>query len=282
MFPRLFTIPAFELFGATRGPFTLHTYGVILACAFLLALWLASVRARHAGLDVQRVTDLGVWTLIAGLVGAKLLLLVVDWSFYSKNPRELLSILQSGGVFYGGLIAGMITAVYILRRYSLPGWQTADVLAPAIVLGQAIGRIGCLAAGCCWGRATQLPWAVTYSDIQANRQVGTPMDVHLHPTQIYESLFATAILLFLLWLTPRKRFHGQILVTYVGLYSLVRFGLEYLRGDAARGTYFGGAISTSQIIALILVAGVAFLAPYLHRTQRLEPRPPGPMPSATT
>lgn len=274
MHPRLFTIPPFDLFGSSHGPFSLHTYGVLLAAAFLLALWLAGVRARRAGLDAQRVTDLGVWALLAGLVGAKLLLLAVDWRYYSSNPRELLSIFQSGGVFYGGLIAGMLVALLYLRRHSLPGWLTADVLAPAILLGQAVGRLGCLAAGCCWGRATHLPWAVTYTDIYSNRQVGTPMDVALHPTQVYESILATLILLFLLWLTPRKRFHGQVFLTYVGLYSMLRFGLEYLRGDAARGTLFGGALSTSQFIALILLASVAFLTPYLLRTQKIQTSPP--------
>ena len=270
MHPRLFTVPAFDLFGSSHGPYSLHTYGVLLAVAFLLALWLASVRARQAGLDAQRVTDLGVWALLAGLAGAKLLLLAVDWRYYSSNPRELLSIFQSGGVFYGGLVAGSIAAVIYLRRHALPGWLTADVLAPAVLLGQAVGRLGCLAAGCCWGRATQLPWAVTYTDIYANRQVGTPMDVALHPTQIYESILASLLLVFLLWLTPRKRFHGQVLVTYVALYSTLRFGLEYFRGDAARGTLFGGVLSTSQFIALVLLAAVAFLTPYLFRTQRVS------------
>lgn len=269
MFPRLLTLPEFGLFGRTFGPWSLHTYGVLLAVAFLLSLWLAATRARRAGLDAQRITDLGVWSLLAGLAGAKLLLLAVDWRYYSGNPRELLSIFQSGGVFYGGLIAGTLAAFVFLRRHALPGWITADVIAPAVVLGQAVGRLGCLAAGCCWGKATQISWAVTYHDQYANRQVGTPLYLPLHPTQVYESIFASLILLYLLWLTPRKKFNGQVFLSYVGLYSLLRFTLEYFRGDAARGTLFGGTLSTSQFIALLLLAGVAFLVPYLLRTQRV-------------
>jgi phosphatidylglycerol:prolipoprotein diacylglycerol transferase len=267
MHPRLLTFPAFEVMGHTLGPFTLHTYGVLLAIAFLAGLWVASYRARKEGLDAARVTDMAVWVLIAGLVGAKVLLVLVDWRYYGHNPGELLSIFQSGGVFYGGLVGGLALAWWYIRRYHLPGWQTGDALAPGVILGQAIGRIGCFSAGCCWGKATLVPWAVTFTDIYASRAVGTPMDVPLHPTQLYESLACFLIFFFLLWLAPRKRFHGQVLLSYVALYSTVRFGLEFLRGDPDRGTWFRGALSTSQLIAIVLLLGVAILLPRVRRTQ---------------
>ena len=153
MHPRLLTIPRFDLFGGSLGPFTLHTYGVLLAIAFLVGLWVASRQARRAGLDAGRITDMAVWVLIAGLIGAKLLLVAVDWRYFSRNPRELLSIFQSGGVFYGGLLAGILAAWFYARRYQLPGWPTADVLAPGVVIGQAIGRLGCLVRGLLLGQA---------------------------------------------------------------------------------------------------------------------------------
>src|SRR5262245_2112741 len=103
MHPSLLTLPAFPLFGRSFGPFTLHTYGFLLAIAFLAGLYVASRQAKRAGLDQNRVTDMAVWVLIAGLIGAKVLLVAVDWRFYARNPRELLSIFQVGGVFYGGL-----------------------------------------------------------------------------------------------------------------------------------------------------------------------------------
>jgi prolipoprotein diacylglyceryl transferase len=175
MHPRLLTVPAFDLLGRSVGPFTLHAYGFLLAVAFLAGLWVVSRQAKRAGLDAGRVTDMAVWVLIAGLAGAKVLLVAVDWAYFGRNPREILSIFQSGGVFYGGLIGGILVAWWYARRYQLPGWQTADVLAPGVILGQAIGRLGCFAAGCCWGKATQVPWAVTFTDVYAARAVGTPM-----------------------------------------------------------------------------------------------------------
>jgi len=273
MYPRLFTLPAFTLFGWNIGPLTLHTYGVLLAVAFLAGLWVASRQARRAGLDAARVTDLGVYVLIAGLLGAKGMLLVVDWSYYSQNWREMLGIFQSGGVFYGGLLLALPVALWLIRRYGLPVWATTDVLAPGVILGQAIGRLGCLAAGCCHGRAADVPWAVTFRDIYAQRTVGTPVDVPLHPTQLYESLAALAILTVLLWVAPRKRFHGQVTASYLLLYATARFVIEFFRGDVARGTVFGGALSTSQFIALALVLITLLGLPYLMRTQRVTPAP---------
>jgi phosphatidylglycerol:prolipoprotein diacylglycerol transferase len=274
MYPRLFTIPSFELFGRNVGPLTLHTYGVLLAVAFLLGLWMASRQARREGLDAARVSDLAVYVLIAGLVGAKLLLLVVEWDYYSRYPKELLSIFQSGGVFYGGLIAAFPVAWWYLRRHRLPGWRVADALAPGVVLGQAVGRLGCLAAGCCYGRPTSEPWAVTFRDIYATRTVGTPIDIPLHPTQLYESAAALLILVVLLWMAPRKRFHGQVVLSYVALYAVARFVVELFRGDASRGMVFDGLLSTSQFLSLILLVAVAIVAPAVYRRQAI-PRASG-------
>jgi phosphatidylglycerol:prolipoprotein diacylglycerol transferase len=270
MHPRLLTLPAFDGLGRTFGPFTLHTYGVLLAIAFLAGLWVASRQAKRAGMDSSRIVDMAVWVLIAGLIGAKLLLVVVDWRYFADSPRQLFSIFQSGGVFYGGLIGGILVAWWYARRYALPGWQTADVLAPGVVIGQAIGRLGCFAAGCCWGAPAQVPWAVAFTDVYSARAVGTPLDTPLHPSQIYESLAAFLIFFFLLWLAPRKRFQGQVAMAYVALYSITRFGLEFLRGDPDRGTWFRGALSTSQIISIALLLGVALLLPRVRRTQRIE------------
>jgi phosphatidylglycerol:prolipoprotein diacylglycerol transferase len=270
MHPRLLTIPEFDLLGHSLGPFTLHTYGVLLAVAFLAGLFVASRQAKRAGLDSTRITDMAVWVLIAGLLGAKLLLVAVDWRYFTTNPGELLMLFKSGGVFYGGLLGGILVAWWYIRRHKLPGWQVADVLAPGVVLGQAVGRLGCFAAGCCWGKPATVPWAVTFTDVYAARAVGTPLDTPLHPTQIYESLAAFLIFAFLVWLAPHKKFHGQVVLAYVTLYSAARFGLEFLRGDPDRGSWFRGALSTSQLIGIVLILGAALLLPRLLRTQRVE------------
>jgi phosphatidylglycerol:prolipoprotein diacylglycerol transferase len=278
MHPQLFTVPGFPLPADSpavvawlRGPFTLHTYGLLLAVAFLAGLFVASRQAKRAGLDSNRVTDMAVWVLIAGLVGAKLMLVVVDWGHYSTSPRELWSLFQSGGVFYGGLIGGMLMAWWYARRYALSGWPTADVLAPGVVLGQAFGRLGCFFAGCCYGKPASVPWAVTFTSSYANRHVGTPVDIALHPSQLYESLACFLIFFFLLWLAPRKRFAGQVVLAYALLYSLARFGLEFFRGDPERGGAFG--LSTSQIVAIVLVLGATWLYKHLRRPSVTAPAP---------
>jgi phosphatidylglycerol---prolipoprotein diacylglyceryl transferase len=277
--PRLFTIPAFSLFGQVLGPITLHTYGFLLALAFVVGLWIANRQARRAGLDPARVTDMAVYVLIGGLLGAKIMLVVVEWPFYVRNPRELLSILQSGGVFYGGLLGALPVAWWYSRRHALDGWRTADVMAPGVAIGQVIGRLGCFSAGCCYGRPTSVPWAVTFRDAYATRQVGTPLDIPLHPTQLYESLSVTVLFVFLLWLSRRRRFRGQVMLAYLFGYAVIRFVIEFYRGDASRGTVLGGWVSTSQFIAILVVLGVAVLYPYLRARQpppdqeRLQPAP---------
>jgi phosphatidylglycerol:prolipoprotein diacylglycerol transferase len=275
MYPRLFTIPtSFSLFGWQPGDLTLHTYGLLLAIAFLAGLYVAANQAKRAGLDANKVTDMAVWVLIAGLVGAKLMLLAVDWNHYSQHPRDLLSLFQSGGVFYGGLLGGVIVAWWYARRHSLPGWATADVLAPGLILGQAIGRLGCFAAGCCYGKPANVPWAVTFTDSYANRHVGTPMDTPLHPSQLYESLACFIIFAILVTIAPRKRFTGQVVLLYATLYSVTRFVLEFFRGDADRGFVFG-VLSTSQAIAIVVVVAAAFL--FLRRRRRERPATPAPV-----
>jgi phosphatidylglycerol:prolipoprotein diacylglycerol transferase len=214
---------------------------------------------------------MAVYVLIAGLVGAKLLLLAVEWGHYSRNPRELFSLVQSGGVFYGGLIGALPVAWWYARRHALSGWQTADVLAPAVVIGQSVGRLGCFAAGCCYGRPASVPWAVTFHDEYANRVVGTPIGVPLHPTQIYESLACLVIFGILILVAGRKKFHGQVALTYVVLYAVARFVIEFYRGDFARGSVFDGALSTSQFIAILMVLGAALVFPYGIRKHRVEP-----------
>ena len=128
------------------GPVTIYTYGVLLAAAYLLGLWLGVRRANAAGLDGNKVLDLGIWVIIAALVGAKGLLFIVDFDHFTSSRQEFFSLLRSGGVFYGGLIAASLTCIYQLRKHKLPLWQSGDLFAPGIALGYMVGRLGCLAA----------------------------------------------------------------------------------------------------------------------------------------
>ena len=243
MYPRLFEY----------GWFTVYSYGLLLALAYLLGLQLALMRAKRRGLDSARVMDLGIWIIISALVGAKLMLLVVDWDYFSRNPRELMSLAQSGGVFYGGLILALVVALWYMRRHKLPMWTTCDVFAPGIALGHVIGRVGCFLAGCCYGTPTSVPWAVRFTDPFANANVGTPLHVDLHPTQLYEA-GAELLILALLLRTERwgRPFPGRTFWSYMFLYGVSRFVIEIYRGDP-RGFIPGMGLSTSQFIAVILV-----------------------------
>ena len=234
------------------GGFTIYAYGVLLAAAYLLGLQFALVRARHRGLDGQRVMDLGIWIIISALVGAKLLLLAIDFKQFTANPRDLVGLARSGGVFYGGLIAAVTVALLYLRKHKLPLWTTTDVFAPGIALGHVVGRLGCFLAGCCYGLPTSVPWAVTFHDPAAAANVGTPLGIPLHPTQLYEAGAELVILVLLLAFERCGRaFPGRTFWSYLLLYGISRYIIEGYRGDS-RGVVFG-VLSTSQFVSVILV-----------------------------
>ena len=260
MYPRLLEL----------GPVTVYTYGVLLAAAYLLGLQLARMRATDRGLDGNRVLDLGIYIIISALIGAKLLLLVTDYKAFAANPRELLTLLRSGGVFYGGLILAVVVSVWYIRRVGLPLWTTCDVFAPGIALGHVVGRFGCLFAGCCFGKPTTMPWGITFSDAFAASNVGTPLGVPLHPTQLYEA-GAELLILGVLLLTERKGrgFAGRTFWLYMLLYAISRFIIEFFRGDD-RGTFF--MFSTSQFISILLAPLAIVMLVYLSRVVQPEPK----------
>jgi phosphatidylglycerol:prolipoprotein diacylglycerol transferase len=236
------------------GFFQLPTYGVMLVLAVGLGLWTLRLRARKAGLDGDRMVDLGLWIVIWGLLGSKATLILVELPRYVHHPAELVGVLRAGGVFLGGLLAALAAAVVLMRRYGLGFLETADAAAPSVALAHAIGRIGCLMAGCCWGSRCDLPWAITYTDPRAHANVGTPLGVPLHPFPAYSMLFNLALFVLLAWLYRRRPAAGRVFATYLILYGTGRFLLEYTRGDAIRGFIVPGLLSTSQGISIALVA----------------------------
>jgi phosphatidylglycerol:prolipoprotein diacylglycerol transferase len=260
MYPKLlelpWTIPHF-------GTLTIYTYGVLLAAAYLLGLQFALVRAKARSLDPARVMDLGIYIIISALVGAKLLLLVTDFQTFKSNPAELFNLLREGGVFYGGLIVAVSVALLYIRRVGLPLWTTCDVFAPGIALGHVIGRFGCLFAGCCFGKPTNVPWAITFTSPFASANVGTPLNVPLHPTQLYEAGAEFLILLFLLATEKRgRRFEGRTFWLYMLLYAISRFIIEFFRGDDNGHV---GILTTSQFISVILAPLAVAMLVYLGR-----------------
>lgn len=253
------------------GDFPVYTYGVLLAAAYLLGLQFALVRARRLGLDPNRIMDLGIWVIVSALVGAKLLLLVVEWDTYRQSASELLTLVRSGGVFYGGLIAAVAVALWYMWRHRMPVWSVSDAFAPGIALGHVIGRTGCLFAGCCFGRPGSVPWAITFHDDYAARNVGTPLGIPLHPTQIYEAA-AELLILGILLLGERRgrQFPGRTFWGYMLFYGISRFVIEFYRGDS-RGMI--GMFSTSQFVSMLIVPLSIVMLLVLSRQ-------PGPAPKA--
>jgi len=246
------------------GGWPVYSYGVLLALAYLAGLQLAVVRARRAGLDGAKVMDLGIYLIIAALVGAKVMLIAVDFDHFRAQPRELLSLVRAGGVFYGGLIAAFLTGFWLVRRYQLPVWTTADLIAPGIALGHVVGRFGCLLAGCCYGKPTDVAWAITFRDPVASVNAGTPLGIPLHPTQLYDA-GAELVILAVLLITERrgKPFAGRTFWLYILLYAISRYVIEIYRGDE-RGVILG--FSTSQFVSLIVVPLSLLMLWRLRRT----------------
>lgn len=260
MFPRLIQI----------GSFYLPTYGVILAIAYLVGIWMLRRKARAEGLPEQKIFDFSLYVLAAAILGAKALLIIVEWRHYASNPRNLVEVLRSGGVFYGGLIAATTVGIWYMKRHRLPAWKVADMGAPSIALGEAIGRWGCFAAGCCYGKPTDGPLGVRFTDPFAHDAVGTPLGVALHPTQIYLSINAFLIFLILQWAYRRRTFDGEVFWLYVLLYAITRGVIENFRGDSIRGFLIPGVLSTSQFIGLVAAASAVGMLVFLSRRRRAE------------
>lgn len=248
------------------GFFKIFTYGLLVATGFFAAILLASHHAKKEGLDPQKIVDLGFYVLVFSLLGARLLYVIVEREYFFAHPLEIVKFWKGGLVFYGGLILGMIAAVVYLKKKKMPLWQVADLLAPSIAIGQAIGRWGCFFSGCCYGIKTDVPWAVIFSDPGSLAPRGVP----LHPAQIYLSINAVVIFLILLWLRKRKSFHGQIIWTYGVLYSIGRFIIEYFRGDD-RGIAVEGLFSTSQFIGVLILGVSVFMLIAMSRNRTAPP-----------
>ncbi|NDD64283.1 MAG: prolipoprotein diacylglyceryl transferase [Acidobacteria bacterium] len=283
MFPELFKIPGTE--------FTLNTYGLLQALSFVAGILLMARLAERDGISRQRAYDLGLWILASSLIGSKLLLVVTEWNlYYRDNPREIFSLdfFRSGGVFYGGLIGAVLTSVVVARVFGLAWWKVADVCAPGIAIGTAIGRLGCFAAGCCWGKPTVSAVGVHFTE-KAHELTGVPLvvanlrspieqsqwaerlgdllaPISLHPTQLYEAAGTLLLAGLLLLVFKRRQFEGQVVLTYAVLYGIMRFAIEYWRDDW-RGELLG--LSTSQFISvLIILLAVPTYAVFLTRWRR--------------
>ena len=254
MYPELFRI----------GSFPIHTYGILLVLGLMTALFVAARLAKNDGLAKENIYDLGLWTIIGGLLGSKLLMLLVEDNVQIFS----LDFLRSGGVYFGGFLGGIAALFLLIRYYKLPFWKVGDAFAPGVALGQFFGRQGCFSAGCCWGTESHHPWSVQFTE-QGHQNTGVPIykadgsDLFLHPTQLYESFAMLAVFVLLIYLHRKKKFDGQVLIAYGIVYSFIRFTIEFIRDDP-RGDLLGittlTGFSTSQLISIgVAIASLIFL-----------------------
>ncbi len=243
------------------GPLTVYSYGVLVATGVLVGLWYARRQAPRAGLDPEKVWNLGIYMVLAALIIAKIWLVLSAWDYYVANPGKIFSIetFQSGGTFYGGMVGAVLTVALYTYFQKMPLLPVMDTIGAAVPLGHVIGRLGCFAAGCCYGKPTSLPWGVKFTSPTAEQLAGTPLAVHLHPTQLYEASVEFINFLILVWLGKRQRFAGQMIGTYFILYGVERGTIEFFRGDPGRTMLFHGTVSLMQIVSIALILSGSFL-----------------------
>ena len=229
------------------GAFKIYSYGVMIALGFLISMYLTSREAGRAGIAPENIFDIWLYAILFGIVGARVLHVLLDLSYYTARPLDIIMINRGGLAFHGGLIAGIIAVWFFIRRNRMPLWKTADVIMPYIALGQAIGRIGCLLNGCCYGTPTYLP-------------IGIRLAGHLqrlHPTQLYSSIFLFLTFFALKRIYRKKRFDGVVFFSYLLIFSAGRFFIDFFRGDLSP-VFLG--LKTSQLISIgIFFCAVIFL-----------------------
>lgn len=241
------------------GGLTVHSYGLFIAAGFLLGIGLAIKEARRKGIPSEKILDLSFYIILSAILGSRLLFVLINYAHYLEHPLDFFKVWEGGLVFYGGLILSFLTGLWIIRKQKLPFWETADLMAPSIAIGQVFGRLGCFAAGCCFGQPTDRPWGVTFNHPDSLAPTGIP----LHPTQLYEALTALLIFFILWFLKKGQKVPGRLFLYYLFLYGLGRWILEFFRGDN-RGALFGGSWSDTQVISVFLVFFSIILACYLN------------------
>lgn len=231
MFPELFSL----------GPITVYTYGVLVALGFLAGTYYA---AKHSSgiISKQQIYDFIFYLIIAGIVGARLFYILTNFSYYLSNPLEAIQVWKGGLVYYGGFIIVLVFAYFYCKKNKIDIFKLADIFAPALALGHFFGRIGCFFSGCCYGQKTDFVLAVSGR----------------HPTQLYEACGNLMIFFILNRILKNNRKKGYVFVWYMFLYSILRFCVEFFRGDD-RGTFFLGLSPAQNISIIIFVAALFFL-----------------------
>jgi len=230
------------------GPFTLHSFGLMVMLGFVAGTWLAARLARERGLPEETFLDGAVLFLFSSIAGARLLYVALNWNEFSRHLGDVAALWQGGMSFHGGAFGGVLAGVLYARARRLPVLALADAAAPALALGYAVGRLGCLLNGCCYGGPTHLPWGMHFP--------GTDPSRLYHPAQIYASVISVGLMALLVAAYRRPHRAGQILALYIGLYSAYRFAIEFLRKDVTADVLALG-LTEAQVFSLFAIAAAA-------------------------
>lgn len=238
------------------GSLPIHTYGFLIAIGFIVATQVMQYNARRSGLDADKIQDLIFFGLVIGFIGARSVFVLTRFSYFMENPIDIFKVWEGGLVFYGGPLFGIPFIMWFAKKHKFPIWKTLDCLTPGLVIAHAFGRLGCLAAGCCYGKPTGSNYGIVL-----NSELVDPAlrGIHLHPTQIYESVSLLILFVGLMVLFKRKRFTGQVTLVYLMTYPIIRSIIEIYRGDTIRGFIIDDVLSTSQFISVLVFIGALVL-----------------------
>lgn len=245
------------------GHLEVRWYGVMIALGVVAGLFIALREAKRKGIATDYIYDAATWAIIVGFLGARVFHILDFWDYYSQNPGEILSLRFSGLAIYGALVGGLVAVAAYSLWNKASFWKLADVAAPALPLGQALGRIGCLINGCNYGTRTTLPWGVVWTSPYSMAPIN---DVPRHPAQAYELLW-TLVVFAVVW-SMRKRFQtdGVLFLLYLAIYSAGRVFISFLREDTI--ALFG--LRQAQVIGLAVVVIALPLACYLTRRRTVQ------------
>ena len=232
------------------GPFTVYTYGFFVAGGFIVGLILIRSLAESYGIKPQKITDVAFAMIVWGIIGSRLAYVTTNLNYYLDHPIDVLKIWQGGLIFSGGLLVSLFVMILYIRAKGLNFWETCDIFSIGAAIGQAIGRLGCFAAGCCYGKESNLPWSVVFTHPKSL----APLNVPLHPTQLYHALANFIIFLILIVLRSKRKFEGQVFLWFLILHSTARLFIEKYRGDY-RGMIPGSQMSITQMVTLLILLG---------------------------
>ena len=240
MYPKLLTIPQFQFLKYKIGPIVIYSWGTFVALGFLIGILLAMRWAKKENIDPDHVLNVAVWSIISSIIGARAVYVIKYWNAYKTNPITILHLWDGGLIFFGGFLVALIVVLLYIRKYKIDYWKFLDILAPAVTIGSAIGRIGCFLNGCCYGYETPLLWGVKFPNVYGYR----------HATELYYTVAFLIVFIYLLRVKSRKTFDGEVATNFFIYYSFAFFVVEIFRDNPRNFLYLTG----SQTVSLLLIA----------------------------